>query len=162
MVIVLMGVSGSGKSTVGRILAAQLGWRFVEADDYHPPANIEKMSRGVPLNDDDRWPWLESLRKIADDACGQGQDVVLACSALKRDYQDYLEQNHPACIDYVYLHGSEALIRSRLAERRGHFMDPGLLESQFEALEPPKDAIQVDVSPPPEEIAAEIRRRIKA
>jgi gluconokinase len=160
MVVVLMGVSGSGKTTVGRILAAQLGWTFVEADDYHPAANIEKMRGGTPLDDADRRPWLAALRERIDAACRGGENVVLACSALKHAYQDYLEQHEPACVHYVYLHGSEDLIRERLAARRGHFMNPRLLHSQFEALEPPADALRVDVSPSPEVIAAEIRRRL--
>jgi gluconokinase len=160
MVLVLMGVSGSGKSTVGKILADQLGWTFVEADDYHPAANVEKMRRGVPLDDDDRRPWLAALRHVIDEACRKGENVVLACSALKHRYQDYLEQDDPPCVRYVYLAGSPALIRQRLAGRTGHFMNPALLGSQFEALEPPEDAVRVDITPPPEEIAAEIRRKL--
>jgi gluconokinase len=160
MVLVLMGVSGSGKTTVGRILADQLGWTFVEADDFHPPANVEKMRAGTPLTDADRRPWLDALRQRIDAACDSGENVVLACSALKHAYQDYLERDEPACVHYVYLHGSEELIRQRLAARKGHFMNPRLLHSQFDILEPPADALRVDVSPPPEEIAAEIRRKL--
>ena len=160
MVVVLMGVSGSGKSTIGKILADDLGWAFVEADDYHPAANIEKMRRGVPLDDADRRPWLAAVRERIADACRRGRDVVVACSALKHRYQDYLEQDDPPCVRYVYLEGSPDLIRKRLADRRGHFMNPALLGSQFEALEPPADAVRVDVTPPPEEIAEEIRRKL--
>jgi gluconokinase len=160
MVLVLMGVSGSGKTTVGKLLAGQLGWTFVEADDYHPTANVEKMHRGEPLTDADRRPWLAALRQRVDEACERGEDVVLACSALKHAYQDYLEQHEPACVRYVYLHGSEDLIRRRLAARKGHFMNPALLHSQFETLEPPEDAVRVDVASPPEVIAAEIRRKV--
>jgi gluconokinase len=160
MVIVLMGVSGSGKTTIGKILADQLGWTFVEADDYHPAANIEKMRRGTPLNDDDRRPWLDALRHRVDETCARGQNVVLACSALKHAYQDYLERDDPSCVHYVYLKGSEDLIRNRLKERKGHFMNPTLLHSQMETLEPPADAIQVDVSPAPAEIAENIRRKL--
>src|SRR5262245_28284060 len=160
MILVLMGVSGSGKSTIGKILADNLGWTFIEADDYHPKANVEKMRRGVPLDDDDRRPWLATLRQIIADACKKGENVVLACSALKHRYQDYLDQDDPPCVWYVYLEGSPELIRQRLAARKGHFMNPALLESQFEALEPPEDALRVNVAPPPEEIAAEIRRKV--
>lgn len=160
MIVVLMGVSGSGKSTIGKILAEQLGWTFVEADDYHPPANVEKMRRGQPLTDEDRRPWLRELRDRIDAACARGENVVLACSALKHAYQDYLERNEPECVQYVYLHGSEELIRQRLAARKGHFMNPTLLHSQFEALEPPADAIRVDIAPAPEVIAAEVKKKL--
>lgn len=160
MVLVLMGVSGSGKTTVGKILAGQLGWTFVEGDDYHPAANREKMHAGVPLTDADRRPWLDALRVRVDEACRTGEDMVLACSALKHAYQDYLERDEPACVHYVYLHGSEDLIRRRLEVRKGHFMNPKLLHSQFEILEPPDHALRVDVSGTAEETAAEIRRKL--
>jgi gluconokinase len=160
MIVVLMGVSGTGKTTVGKLLAARLGWTFVEGDDYHPPANVEKMRAGRPLNDDDRRPWLAALRERVDRAIASGEDVVLACSALKHSYQDYLEHHDPARIHYIYLHGSEELIKGRLAARKGHFMNPALLHSQFEALEPPADAARVDVTGPPDEVADEIRRQL--
>src|SRR5262245_56051927 len=160
MIVVLMGVSGSGKTTVGKILAQQLGWRFVDADDYHPQANVEKMHRGIPLTDEDRRPWLDALRQLVDDACERGENLVLACSALKHAYQEYLERDEPTCVHYVYLSGSEELIRQRLAERKGHFMSPGLLHSQFETLEPPDHAVQVDITPAPEVIAAQIRQKL--
>jgi gluconokinase len=160
MIIVLMGVSGSGKTTVGKILARELGWTFLDADDYHPPANIEKMRRGIPLNDEDRRPWLQTLRQRVDDACGRGENVVLACSALKHAYQEYLRHDVHGRIHYVHLRGSEALIRQRLAARKGHFMNPGLLHSQFETLEPPDDALPVDITSSPQVIAAEIRNQL--
>ena len=160
MVLILMGVSGTGKTTIGKILAAEPGWAFIEGDDFHPAENVEKINAGIPLNDEERWPWVQALRSRVDEACERGEKVVLACSALKQDYREYLEQNHPNCVSYVYLHGPKGLIRSRLAERKGHFMDPALLQSQFEALEPPKGALQVDVTPAPEAIAAEIRDRL--
>jgi gluconokinase len=153
-----MGVSGSGKTTVGKALAASLGWRFVDADDYHPAANIAKMRAGIPLTDADRLPWLKTLERLVDDACARGENLVLACSALKHQYRDYLREG--SHVRFVYLEGSEALIAERLKARRGHFMDPALLHSQFEALEPPEDALRVDVSPPPEAIAREIRERL--
>ena len=161
MVLVLMGVSGSGKTTVGELLARELGWTFIEGDGFHPAANVEKMRAGKPLTDADRRPWLNALRERIDRACTSGENVVLACSALKHAYQEYLERDDPACVEYVYLHGDEELIRRRLAARKGHFMNPNLLHSQFETLEPPASATRVDVAPPPEAIVAEIRRKLK-
>lgn len=160
MVIVLMGVSGSGKSTVGKVLAATLGWTFVEGDDFHPAANVAKMRRGIPLDDADRKPWLAALRGRMDEALGRGENVVLACSALKHVYQEYLERHDPAHVHFVYLYGSEDLIRRRLAARTGHFMNPDLLHSQFETLEPPTDAVRVEVTETPEAITEEVRRKL--
>jgi gluconokinase len=160
MVLVLMGVSGTGKTTVGEILAAELGWAFIEGDDYHPAANVEKMQAGIPLNDDDRRPWLQALRKRIEEACRHGENTILACSALKRDYRRFLARNDLECVYYVFLHGSEELISRRLADRKGHFMDPNLLASQFEALEVPEGTLQVDITPAPETIAAKIRHKL--
>jgi gluconokinase len=160
MIVVLMGVSGSGKTTVGECLAAELGWTFVEADEFHPPENVEKMRAGTPLTDDDRRPWLRALRGRIDEACGRGENAVLACSALKAEYREYLERGCPADVRYVYLRASEELVRRRLEAREGHFMNPALLESQFETLEPPEGDVRVDAAPPPGVIAAEIRRRL--
>jgi gluconokinase len=160
MIIVLMGVSGSGKTTVGRILAEQLGWTFLEGDDFHPVATVETMRSGVPLDDDDRRPWLAALQARLEVAYERGENVVLACSALKDDYRDFLEKHDAAGVEFVYLRGSEEIIKSRLKERKGHFMDPALLRSQFEALEPPEGEIEVDITPAPEVIAGEIRRRV--
>jgi gluconokinase len=158
MIVVLMGVTGSGKTTVGKLLANGLGWKFYDADDYHPAANIEKMRRGIPLTDEDRKPWLQTLAKLIDDARVRGENIVLACSALKHDYQEYL-RHHLDVVRYVCLCGPPAVIQKRLATRTGHFMNPALLPSQFEILEPPEDAIRVDVTGTPDEIAGEIRRR---
>lgn len=160
MIIVLMGVSGSGKTTVGKELARQLGWTFVDADDFHPPANVEKMHRGIALTDEDRRPWLAAIHQRLLEAARRGENVVLACSALKHEYRDYLQHEEPERIFFVYLRGSEELIRERLAVRKGHFMNPNLLHSQFETLEPPENAAQVDIAPPPDQIAAEIRRKV--
>lgn len=160
MVVILMGVSGTGKTTVGQLLATSLGWAFVEADDFHPPANVAKMQGGTPLDDDDRRPWLAALRDRIDAACTRSESVVMACSALKQQYRDELGEGCPGTVRFVYLTGSEQIIRDRLEAREGHFMDPALLRSQFDALEPPADAVRVDVGPSPEQIAADIRRRL--
>jgi gluconokinase len=160
MIVVLMGVSGSGKTTVGKTLARELGWTFLDADDYHPAANVEKMRRGVPLTDDDRRPWLETLRRLIREARGRGESVVLACSALKHAYQDYLQDHAPEAVRLVHLRGPEELIRRRLASRVGHFMNPALLHSQFETLEPPGHAAPVDVDATPEEVVARVRREL--
>jgi gluconokinase len=155
MVIVLMGVSGSGKTAVGERLAAALDAEFAEGDAYHPPANVEKMKSGVALDDADRWPWLATLAREIGRWLDAGQSVVLACSALKQRYRDILGGGRPE-VRFVYLRGSERLIRKRLAARRGHFMPASLLASQFAALEEPADAITVDVDGPPDAIVARI------
>jgi len=159
MVVVLMGVTGSGKTTVGKGLATDLGWKFYDADDYHPPKNIEKMRLGIALTDEDRKPWLQTLARLIDDARDRGENIVLACSALKHAYQEYL-RHHLDVVRYVCLCGPPDVIQKRFASRTGHFMNPVLLPSQFEILEPPEDAINVDVTGSPEEIAGEIRRRL--
>lgn len=159
MIVVLMGVSGSGKTTIGKLLAEQLGWRFADADDYHPAANKAKMHAGIPLTDEDRRPWLDALVRLVDEAREHGDNLVLACSALKHAYQDYLRHDVDE-VKYVWLKGSEDLIRKRLADRSGHFMNPALLHSQFQTLEPPEHAVEVDVAPSPEEIVREIRAKL--
>jgi len=146
MIVMLMGVCGCGKSTVGRALAEELGWGFLDADDLHPPGNVEKMASGVPLTDDDRWPWYDRIAAELRRVNTAGQHVVLACSALKQAYRERLARGGDLRI--VYLKGDAAAIEPRLASRRGHFMPASLLASQFATLEEPVDAIVVDVSQP--------------
>lgn len=134
--VVVMGVSGSGKTTVAELLAKQLGWRFVEGDRLHPPANVEKMKQGVALTDADRAPWLDRIGEELRSWATAGQSGVLTCSALKRAYRDILVHGR-SDVRIVYLNGTQELIASRLAERKGHFMPSGLLASQFATLEPP-------------------------
>jgi gluconokinase len=158
MVVVLMGVAGSGKTTVGRLLAERLGWEFYDADDFHPPANVEKMARGVPLDDADRQPWLEALSRLVAGCLGRGESAVLACSALKESYRERLLVG--AGVELVYLRGEPDLIRERLRRRRGHFMRPEMLDGQLEALEEPGPGFDVDISSTPDELVSVIRRRL--
>lgn len=159
MIVVLMGVSGSGKTTVGRELAGRLGWRFLDADDLHPSENVAKMRRGEPLDDADRAPWLRAVADAIDESERRGENLVLACSALKHAYQAYLRHDLKDVV-YVCLVGSQDLIAERLANRRGHFMNPALLESQFAILEPPAGALEVDVGGSVAEIVEKIRQEI--
>jgi gluconokinase len=159
MVIVLMGVSGVGKTEVGTRLAKALGGTFAEGDDYHPPANVEKMRSGVPLTDDDRRPWLETMSREIGRWLDKGDTVVLACSALKQRYRDILQGGREG-VRFVYLKGSKELIASRLQQRRGHYMPASLLNSQFAALEEPDDAITVAVDQTPAAIVAEILKAL--
>ncbi len=158
MFVVLMGVAGSGKTTIGHALAAQLGWKFYDADEFHPPANVAKMARGVPLDDADRLPWLESLRGLVCSALARGESAVLACSALKAHYRAYLLLDER--VKLVYLKGNFDLIQERLAGRRGHFMSAAMLESQFAALEEPAREFHLDISATPDEIVRAIRLRL--
>jgi len=158
VVVIIMGVTGAGKTTIGTMLAAQLNWEFADADTFHPPANIEKMSRGIPLTDADRAPWLEAMRKAILEWIAAGKNVVLACSALKRGYRDELRPSPEAKI--VYLKGDYALFAERIRHRHGHFAGEGILAGQFADLEEPDDAITIDAAKPPEEIVAEIRKRL--
>lgn len=157
-VVVLMGVSGSGKSTVGHLLAEELGWKFHEADDYHSDASVEKMRSGIPLDDADRRLWLETLRELIGDRLARGESAVLACSALKKSYRMFLFIDERVL--FVYLKGDYEVIQQRLDGRRGHFMNPILLGSQFDTLEEPTAAVEVDVSSSPEEIVKDIRSRL--
>lgn len=154
-VIIIIGVSGSGKTTIGRLLSEELAWKYYEGDDFHPPANIEKLKNGVPLDDADRKPWLESLRDLIRNCLERGDSAVVACSALKQRYRDFLLVDERVIL--IYLKGDYELIRQRLSKRRGHFLNPNLLDSQFATLEKPKTAMQVDVSLSPAEIVKSIR-----
>jgi carbohydrate kinase (thermoresistant glucokinase family) len=134
--LIVMGVSGAGKTTIGETLAARLGWPYEDADTFHPASNVAKMSAGHPLTDEDRWPWLKAIAAEIDRACAAGEHIVIGCSALKRAYRDVLMHGRTD-IRLVYLDGTQSLIADRLSHRKGHFMPPGLLISQFAALEPP-------------------------
>lgn len=161
MVIIIFGVSGAGKTTVGELLARELGWHFYEADDFHSPANIEKMRRGVSLTDDDRWPWLENLRELIKRSVAKDEDAVLACSALKRLYRKHLCVS--AQVKLVFLRGDYALVAEQLRHRRGHFMNPGLLRSQFTDLEEPKpeeEGLTIELGRSPQELVREIKTKL--
>lgn len=155
-VIVVMGVTGTGKTTVGLELARTLGWRFLDADDFHPPTNVAKMRSGQPLDDADRAPWLAALRAELDRGLATEESLVLACSALKERYRSALIGD-PARVHLVHLDGDRALIESRLRARTGHFMNPALLDSQFAALEVPAGAVRVDIAWSPRDLVAHIR-----
>jgi carbohydrate kinase (thermoresistant glucokinase family) len=155
-----MGVSGAGKTTVGRLLARRTGWAFHDADDYHDADNIEKMRRGIPLTDADRIPWLERLRRdVVAPILEKGDPTILACSALKASYLERLGAGDPR-VRVIYLTGDERLFRERLQRRAGHFMDAGMLASQFGALQEPDNAVVVDAAKPLDAIVDEIMRTI--
>jgi len=153
--LIVMGVSATGKTTVGRMLAARLGWDFFDGDDYHSPGNIAKMAAGIPLTDADRAPWLAELHDLISGSLRAGRHPVLACSALKQRYRDVLQTGNPG-VRMVYLQGSYDLILARMQDRPGHYMKPEMLRSQFDALEEPEDAWVVDVAQTPEQIVEDI------
>ncbi|HUE54174.1 MAG TPA: gluconokinase [Terriglobales bacterium] len=158
MIAIVMGVVGAGKTTVGKLLASQLGWEFADADDFHPQSNVKKIRHGIALTDEDREPWLDCLREAIVRWIAEGKSVILACSALKRSYRAKL------CVGpqvrFVYLKGSAALIADRLHSRHGHFAGESILASQLADLEEPEKAITVDITGTPEQIAAEIKRAL--
>ena len=159
MVVIVMGVSGSGKTTIGQMLASSLGWEFHDGDDLHSAANKAKMHAGIALSDEDRAPWLAAIRNLIASMIAAGKNAVVACSALKQSYRDQIVVD-PAKVKIVFLKGSPELIAARIGNRSGHFMNPALLQSQFDTLEEPRDAIVVDVAATPEEIVRRIRQEI--
>src|SRR5262249_22483917 len=159
MIVILMGVTGSGKTTLGQLLAGQLGWTFVEGDAFHPQANVQKMHLGEPLTDADRTPWLRALRARIDELAAAKQSAVVACSALKQAYRDVLSERRPEVV-FVDLAAPAAVIRDRLDHRRGHFMPAALLDSQLATLETPAGVLTVDVSASEANNLASIRRAI--
>jgi len=158
MFIILMGVAGTGKTTVGRLLSKELGWRFYEGDDFHPPANVEKMRSGEPLTDRDRRPWLDALRAVIQGALEKNDNGIMACSALKRSYRARLRVGEQ--VVFAYLAAAPDVIRRRLEKRTDHFMNPSLLESQFAALETPKNALTLDASVPPAVLVQQLRQEL--
>jgi gluconokinase len=159
MVVIVMGVTGAGKTTVGRALAAALGWEFHDGDDLHSEENKRKMHLGIALDDADRAPWLSALRELIETMLSEGRDGVVACSALKQSYRDELVVE-PDAVKVVYLKGAKSVIEQRLRNRTGHFMNPDLLQNQFDTLEEPRDAIVVDAAAAPEAIVDEIKLRL--
>ena len=157
MIVLVMGVAGVGKTTIGAALARELGWRFIDADDYHPAQNVAKMKAGIPLEDTDRWPWLAHLNRVLKEE----EHAVLACSALKQSYRERLSQGL-ASFAVVYLHGTPALIRERLKSRSHRYMPATLLDSQLATLEPPAEAISIDVAAALEASVAAIAARVRA
>ena len=161
MIIVIFGVSGAGKTTVGKMLAEQLGWRFLEADDFHPAANIEKIRNGHPLTDEDRWPWLDCLREQIEQSLSAGENAVLVCSALKHAYRDRLRVSET--VKFVFLRGDHALVEKQLRSRHGHFMNAALLQSQFDDLEEPQPGENVrtiQLGRTPQQIVEEIKTNL--
>ena len=159
MIVIVMGVTGAGKTTIGRALATPLGWEFHDGDELHSEASKLKMHSGIALDDADRAPWLSAIRKLIMAMLSEGRDGVIACSALKQSYRDEIVVD-PNLVKVVYLKGSKEVIAERLRNRGGHFMNPDLLQSQFDTLEEPGDAIVVDVSMAPEAIVNAIRARL--
>ena len=158
--VIVMGVSGSGKSRVGKLLAEKLGWDFYDADDFHPPANVKKMADGIPLDDSDRAPWLASLHDLISSNLMKNRPGVLACSALKERYRQQLIDRNTD-VNLVYLKGSYDLIWSRMADRKEHYMQPEMLQSKFDTLEEPLHALTIDISRPIDEILSKVLEQIE-
>ena len=162
MVIIICGVSGVGKTTIGRLLAHELKWEFYDADDFHSMANIAKMKNGIPLTDEDRQPWLDELRELIEQCLVAGKNAVLACSALKKAYRDCLRVNDG--VKFVFLRGNQRKISEQLQKRHGHFMNPALLDSQFEDLEEPQPsehAVLLELGPSPGDLVELIKTKLK-
>jgi gluconokinase len=162
MILIAMGVSGCGKTTIGELLAARLGCDFADADSFHSQANKDKMHQGIPLTDDDRWPWLKAIRASIEEKQADGTPHVYACSALKRVYRDILRDGDTD-VTFVYLKGTPELLQERIKTRKGHFFDPKLLQSQLDTLEPPgpDEAIEVDIALTPEQIVDKVLSEVK-
>ncbi len=160
MILVVMGPMGSGKTTIGKLLASRFGWPFYEGDDFHPPENVAKMQAGIPLTDDDRRPWLETLRGIIDERLQEGANAILACSALKETYRQMLGVDQKTVIT-VYLRGSFELVRRRVEGREHRYMNKNLLRSQFNALEEPEAGLTLDATASPDEIVDIISAQLK-
>jgi len=160
VIVIVMGVTGCGKTTVGAMLAEACGWNFHDADDFHPAENVAKMKRGEALTDEDRWPWLARLNAFLLDSEREGKSLVLACSALKQVYRDRLARGCAAA-RFIFLDGDKELIRARLLARQGHYMNPKLLDSQFAILERPQDALRLDVADSPAELVRRIRKELE-
>jgi gluconokinase len=158
VIVLVMGPAGAGKTTVGEMLAAQLAWDFFDADNFHPAANIEKMAHGIPLGDEDRIPWLDSIQEALLVWDSNGRNAVLACSALKRSYRERLQIN--STVKFVYLKGSYELLRGRLHSRKGHYAGEQILAGQFADLEEPTDAVTIDAALPVGQIVAVIRSQL--
>ena len=162
MVVIIFGVAGAGKTTVAQLLAEEFGWRFYEADDFHSQANIDKMRQGVPLTNEDRWPWLESLRQLIKRCLAADENALLACSALKGAYRRHLRVSDN--VKLVFLRGNYELIANQLRQRHGHFMNPALLQSQFADLEEPQPterAAVIELGRSPSELVREIKRKLR-
>ena len=158
-ILILMGVTGSGKTTIGRRFTEDVGWKYFDADDFHPDSNIEKMKAGVPLNDADRQPWLLRLREVISDCVERNEAAAISCSALKESYRQLLTIDKR--VKFVYLQGSYELIKQRLNTRSGHYMNPGLLASQFATLDEPVDCLRIDVSESPDKIVRLIKKHFR-
>ena len=162
MIVIIFGVSGAGKTTIGQLLAKELGWRFYEADDFHSQANIDKMHQGVPLTDENRWPWLENLRQLIKRCLAADENAVLACSALKEAYRRHLRVSDN--VKLVFLRGDYALIEQQQSQRHGHFMNPALLRSQFADLEEPQadeGVLTIELGRTPQELVEQIKSKLQ-
>ncbi|MDR5751622.1 MULTISPECIES: gluconokinase [unclassified Caballeronia] len=162
MIFIAMGVSGCGKTRIGELLAERLDCPFTDGDAFHSEANKEKMHKGIPLTDDDRWPWLRTIRAAIEEKQRAGETAVFTCSSLKRSYRDILRDGDRD-VTFVYLHGTVELLRERLGERKGHFFDPSLLQSQLDTLEPPgaDEAIEADIAMTPDQIVEKVLKEVK-